>query len=102
VYLLSHIIHDWSEEQALTILRNCRSAMGPDGRLLIAEMVVPPGDEMHPAKMLDVLMLVLLGPGMERTEAQYAELLGRAGFRLERVVPTASPVSILEAVPQPR
>jgi SAM-dependent methyltransferase len=101
-YLLSHIIHDWSEDRALTILRNCRDAMGPDGRLLIAEMVVPPGDEMHPAKMLDVLMLVLLGPGMERTEGQYAELLDRAGFRLERVVPTASPVSIVEAVPQPR
>jgi SAM-dependent methyltransferase len=101
-YLLSHIIHDWSEDRALTILRNCRAAMGPDGRLLIAEMVVPSGDEMHPAKMLDVLMLVVNGPGMERTEAQYAELLDRAGFRLERVIPTASPESILEAVPQPR
>jgi hypothetical protein len=99
VYLLSHIIHDWSEERALTILRNCRSAMGPDGRLLLAEMVVPSGDEMHPAKMLDVLMLVVNGPGMERTEAQYAELLERAGFRLERVVPTASAESIVEARP---
>jgi hypothetical protein len=76
--------------------------MGPDGRLLIAEMVVPPGDEMHPAKMLDVLMLVTNGPGMERTETQYAELLDRAGFTLDRVVPTASAVSIVEAVPQPR
>ena len=98
-YVLSHVIHDWSEERALTILRNCRAAMGPDGRLLIAEMVVPPGDEMHPAKMLDVLMLVINGPGMERTEAQYAELLDRAGFRLERVVPTASAVSIVEGRP---
>jgi hypothetical protein len=101
-YLLSHVVHDWSEERALTILRNCRAAMGPDGRLLIAEMVVPPGDEMHPAKMLDVLMLVTNGPGMERTETQYAELLDRAGFTLDRVVPTASAVSIVEAVPQPR
>ena len=101
-YVLSHIVHDWSEERVLTILHNCRAAMGPDGRLLIVEMVVPSGDEMHPAKMLDVLMLVVNGPGMERTEAQYAELLDRSGFRLERVVPTASAVSIVEAVPQPR
>jgi hypothetical protein len=73
--------------------------VGPDGRLLLAEMIVPSGDEMHPAKMLDVLMLVVNGPGMERTEAQYAELLERAGFRLERVVPTASAESIVEARP---
>jgi hypothetical protein len=65
-------------------------------------MVVPPGDEMHPAKMLDAVMLVINGAGMERSEAQYADLLGRAGFRLERVLPTASPVSVVEAVPQPR
>ena len=62
-------------------------------------MVVPDGDEPHPAKMLDMVMLLVNGDGMERTEAQYAELLDDAGFRLERVVPTASAVSIVEARP---
>jgi SAM-dependent methyltransferase len=97
-YVLSHIIHDWDEERALTVLRNCHEAMGPNGRLLLVESVVPPGDEPHPAKMLDMLMLVCTG-GMERTEDEYADLLGRAGFRLMRVIPTASPVSVIEAVP---
>ena len=60
-YLLSHIIHDWNEDLCLTILGNCRRAMGPDGRLLIIEMVLPEGNTPHPGKMLDLMMLV--GPG---------------------------------------
>jgi hypothetical protein len=101
VYLLSHVIHDWSEEQCLTILGNCRKAMKPDGRLLIIEMVLPPGDEPHPGKILDIVMLVLPG-GQERTAEEYAALLAKAGFRLERLIPTASAVSVVEAVPVDR
>ncbi len=97
-YVLSHIIHDWTEEQCLTILGNCRRAIGPDGRLLIVETVMPEGDTPHQGKLQDLVMLVFPG-GQERTEAEYAELLGKADFRLRRVVPTASVVSIVEAVP---
>lgn len=97
-YLLSHIIHDWKEDQCLTILGHCRQAIGPDGRLLIVEMVLPAGDTPHPGKVLDMVMLVFPG-GQERTETEYASLLGKAGFRLSRVVPTASAVSVVEAMP---
>src|SRR5215471_8750594 len=90
-YLLSHIIHDWSEDQCLTILGNCRRAMKPESRLLIIEMVLPSNGQPHPGKMLDLMMLV--GPGgRERTEPEYATLLSRAGLRLARVVPTESAV----------
>jgi hypothetical protein len=71
--------------------------MDPAGRLLIVEMVLPPGDIAHPGKMLDMVMLVALG-GRERTEAEYASLLRKAGFRLTRVVLTKSAASIVEAV----
>jgi len=95
-YLLSHVIHDWSDEQCLTILGNCRRAMTPSSRLLIIEMVIPPGDVPHPGKMLDIMMLV--GPGgQERTEREYASLLAKAGLHLTRLVPTESPVSVVEA-----
>jgi hypothetical protein len=95
-YLLSHIIHDWSEAQCLTILGNCRRAMNPASRLLIIEMVLPEGNAPHPGKLLDLVMLV--GPGgRERTEGEYAELLAKAGLRLSRVVPTESAVSVVEA-----
>jgi O-methyltransferase domain/Dimerisation domain len=96
VYLMSHIIHDWNEEQCLTILTNCRRAMGPNSRLLIVEFVLPPGNEFHPGKMTDMIMLAVPG-GEERTEQQYRELLAKAGFRLERVVGTNSAASVVEA-----
>ncbi len=95
-YLLSHIIHDWSEEQCLAILANCRRAMNPTSRLLIVEMVLPDGDTPHPGKIIDMAMLVAPG-GQERTEQEYGTLLGKAGLRLTRVVPTESPVSVVEA-----
>jgi len=98
-YILSHVIHDWNEDQCLTILGHCRRAIGSAGRLLLVEMVLPPGDTPHPGKMLDMAMLTIPG-GEERTETEYAALLDKAGFRLTRVVPTASLVSIVEAAPR--
>jgi hypothetical protein len=97
-YVLSHIIHDWTEAQCLTILGHCRTAMKPDGRLLIVETVLPAGDTPHQGKLQDMVMLVIPG-GQERTEEEYASLLAKAGFRLKRVVPTESVVSVVEAVP---
>jgi len=95
-YILSHIIHDWDEEKCLTILGHVRQAMKPDGRLLLVEMVLPADDTPHPGKMLDLMMLV--GPGgQERTVPEYDALLAKAGFKLARVVPTASAVSVVEA-----
>jgi hypothetical protein len=95
-YVLSHIIHDWSAGQCLTILENCRRAMKPGAKLLIVEMVLPEGNEPHPGKMLDLVMLTVPG-GEERTPSEYRELLGKAGFRMTRVVPTASAVGVVEA-----
>lgn len=95
-YLLSHIIHDWNEDQCLTILANCRKVMKPSSKLLIIEMVLPAGDTPHLGKMLDMVMLALPG-GEERTEQEYGTLLSKAGFHLTQVVPTNSAVSIVEA-----
>jgi hypothetical protein len=97
-YILSHIIHDWNEDQCLTILGHCRDVIKPGGRLLIVETVLPPGDTPHQGKIQDMVMLVIPG-GQERTESEYAALLGKAGFRLNRVVPTESVVSVVEAIP---
>jgi len=97
-YLLSHIIHDWSEAQCLTILGNCRRVMTPKSRLLIIEMVLPTGNTPHLGKMFDMVMLTVPG-GRERTEPEYCELLEKAGFRFTQVVPTASAVGIVEALP---
>jgi hypothetical protein len=96
-YLLSHIIHDWDDSENATILKNVREAMKPDGKLLIVEMVLPESDEPHMGKMLDMMMLLVPG-GEERTRSEYAKLLEPNGFRVTRVVPTNSAVSVVEAV----
>jgi O-methyltransferase domain len=97
-YLLKAIIHDWADDQSLTILRNIRSAITPKGKLVILELVLPEGAPSHPGMLLDLEMMVQTG-GRERTASEYANLLAQAGFQQTRVVPTAGPMSIIEAVP---
>jgi len=97
-YLMRHIIHDWDEEKALTILRHCRKAIKPAGKLLLVEAVIPPGNDPSWSKFLDLNMLLIPG-GQERTEAEYRQLLGQAGFRIMRIVPTRTEMSVIESVP---
>lgn len=95
-YILSGVIHDWNDESAVRILRNCRRAMRPDARLLIIDTVLTPSSD--PARaMMDVLMMVLTG-GRERTESEFRSLLHDAGFSLANVTPTMG-ASILESRP---
>jgi hypothetical protein len=96
VYVLRKVIHDWNDEKAAAILRNCRNAMTPHGRVLVVETIVPSGSEPDSVKLVDANMLVVTG-GVERTEAEYKAMFAAVGLRLERVIPTARPISILEA-----
>jgi hypothetical protein len=96
VYLLKKVIHDWNDQQAVLILSKCREAMAPHGKVLVAETIIPPGDQPDTIKLIDANMLAVTG-GAERTEAEYAALFVAAGLRLERVILTARPISILEA-----
>jgi SAM-dependent methyltransferase len=97
--IMKHIIHDWDDESATRILQACRRALGPKGKLLIVDTVIPPGNAFHFGKLLDLEMLVLSTRGRERTKQEFAHLLAGAGFRLKRIVPTPGPKSIVEAVP---
>ena len=96
-YLMRHIIHDWDDEKSLTILRNCHAVMPTDGKLLVVESVIPPGNEPFAGKFLDLVMLLIPG-GKERTEAEYRALYEEAGFELSRIVPTNTELSIVEGV----
>ncbi|MTD15667.1 methyltransferase [Nakamurella sp. YIM 132087] len=102
-YVLAQILHDWPDVDAVRILRRVREAMlrtgSPAARLLVLEQVVPDDTRPHPARLLDLHMLVLLG-GRERTERQWRELLSRSGFRVERITAGARS-ALLEAVPEP-
>jgi hypothetical protein len=96
-YILSHILHDWADADAIRILRNCRQAMAPTGRILAVELVVAPANQPDFGKCLDLHILVLLG-ACERTETDFRDLYAAAGFRLARIIPTGGR-SIIEGVP---
>jgi SAM-dependent methyltransferase len=98
IYILSRVIHDWDDERSSAILQNCRRAMAPSGKLLLAEEVIPVGDTPSYGKLSDLHMLVSPG-GQERTEAEYRTLYEAAGFTLRRVIPTRSRVSVIEGTP---
>ncbi len=102
-YVLKYIIHDWDDTRAVSILKQCRRAIAPGATLLVIDQVLPERLEARPtalaAARLDLLMLVLTPGGRERTASEFGQLLRAAGFELQRVISTQSPLSILESFP---
>jgi hypothetical protein len=96
-YIMKHIIHDWPDEGCINILKACRKGVKPGGKLLVVDNVIQPGNDFAPGKFLDLQMLIFPG-GCERTEIQFRELFAAAGWRLNRIIPTASVESIVEGV----
>lgn len=97
-YIMKHIIHDWPDDRCLLLLKACRKGVNPGGKLLVVDDVIQPGNDFSPGKLLDLQMLIFPG-GCERTEKQFRDLFAAADWRLTRIIPTASSVSIVEAVP---
>lgn len=92
---MKQVLHDWNDEKCQMILSRCRQAMQPSSRLLIVEMAIDsPADLM--GAFFDLHMQVVLG-GKERTESEFNALLQKAGMKLSRIIPTRSPVKIIEA-----
>ena len=98
IYILRHIIHDWTDKEAISILKSCRTAIPETGRLLIVEGVIEPGNDPSSFKWLDLVMMLCWG-GMERTREQYSRLAKETEFELLRIIPTTSEISILEFKP---
>ena len=96
IYLLRKVLHDWDHRRAGQLLAVCRDAMPAGARLVVAEAIVPEGNAPAYAKLLDLLMLAYAG-GRERTEREYRALLAAAGFTVDRIVPTRSSLSLIEA-----
>jgi hypothetical protein len=96
-YIMKHIIHDWDDDRALRILENIRRAMGAKrGRVILLESVIPPGNTPDFGKIIDLEMLMMPG-GKERTAEEFGKLFAQAGFELTKIVPTKSPLSVVEA-----
>ena len=99
-YIMKHIIHDWDDARSVAILKNIRSAMASrDGRLILLDTVLQPGNQPDLGKLIDLEMLLLPG-GRERTGEEFRALFAQAGFALTKIVPTESPLAVIEARPQ--
>jgi len=93
-YIMKYILHDWDDERCVKILSNCRAAMNKNGRVLVVDSVVPPGNAPGYVKLLDIEMLVI--GGRERTKADFSSIFRKSGLKLTRVIATKSPLSIIE------
>jgi hypothetical protein len=95
-YIMKYILHDWSDQECVRILRNCRDAMNEKGKVLVVDTVIAPGNDPAWGKLLDIQMLII--GGRERTKKEFATMFAEAGLKLTRVVPTKGPLSIVEGV----
>lgn len=98
IYLLSNVIHDWGDADALRILRNCRAAMDQSTPLIVLEAVLPRHGQTDGTVMSDVNMLVML-TGRERTQDEYASLLHTAGLHVSKTTSISGRLSLIEAFP---
>jgi hypothetical protein len=97
-YSLKHVLHGCSDEQSITVMKNCHKAMVENGKLLIVERIVGSGPDSFLAKFLDVNMMLLVKGGCERTETEYRNIIEASGFKVTKVVPSKSGTSVIEAV----
>jgi O-methyltransferase domain/Dimerisation domain len=98
-YIMKRTIHDWSDDQSTKILSACRAGVSNGGRLLVIDSVVPADVSFSPIKFMDLIMMLFSG-GKERTEEEFQMLFAGSGWRLNRIIPTASPLSIVEGIPE--
>jgi SAM-dependent methyltransferase len=96
IFLLKSIIHDWDDDQSLRILSNCARALRPNGRVILIERLLTDDVAAGSVSLIDVNMLAVL-PGRERTEREYADLFARAGLRLDRMISSVPPFSVIES-----
>jgi O-methyltransferase domain/Dimerisation domain len=97
-YIMKHIIHDWDDERAIAILKNCHQVMPKNGKLLVVEDVLPPANQPSMGKLLDLEMLLMTSGGRERTETEFKELFAAAGFNLTRIVSAGIAAKVIEGV----
>jgi len=98
-YIMTAILHDWDDEASVRILRNCRKAMSPSGRVLVGDFVLKPSNEPDFGRVVDLEMMLMTDSGRERTEEEFRTIFAQAGLELKRVIPLPSGTCLLEAVP---
>jgi len=97
LYILSNILHDWTDEKCKIILQNLYNAMSVESKLLVVEMIIPQGNEPAIAKLLDLEMMVTTG-GSERTESEFVDLFSSSGFKISKILRNNNEVCLIEVI----
>lgn len=100
LYILKNILHDWDDEKCILILKNIQKAMPPASKLLIIETIIRNDNNYSFGKMIDILMLLGTENGRERTISEFRNILNGSGFKINKVIPTIAPFSLIECVKQ--
>lgn len=100
IYILSFILHDWSDTDAARILDAIGKQAPGSARLRMFEHIIPADGSPHVSKFNDVAMLLLFGEGRERTEDEFRHLLDQTGWRIETVTEWEG-TSLIEACRTP-
>ena len=100
LYILKNILHDWDDEKCILILKNILNAMKKDSKLLIIETIIKNDNNYSFGKMIDILMLLGTENGRERTIDEFGKILGNSGFKINKVIPTVAPFSLIECLKQ--
>ena len=99
LYLIKWVLMDRSDEEAVKLLKTCKGAMTRDGKILVVEMIMPPGNQPSFSKIMDLQMMLLSGRGRISTREEFEKLFKAAGLEARQWISTPSPNSIIEAVP---
>jgi hypothetical protein len=96
-YLLKNVLHNWNEDDCIRILKNVRNVMPDHGKILIIEMVIEEDNRPSFGKLIDIQMMVFMNKGKERTRKEFHELFKKADLKVNRIIRTVAPLSIIEA-----
>ena len=97
-YILKNIIHNWSDDDCCRILTTLGKILPENGKILVIEMVIEEDNRPSFGKLLDIQMMVFMTSGRERTALEYKRLIENSGLRISRIIPTISPLSIIEVI----
>ncbi len=95
IYVVRHVVHNWGDAEAATVLRHCAEALPPGGKVLVIEGILLPGNRKDMTRLLDLEMMVLSGTGRERNKAEFRQLFKKAGLRLTSTRPLANTARII-------
>lgn len=98
-YVLCRVLHDWEDDKCIKILKNCREAINPDGKLIVVEQIIYPGNERSFTKVTDLWMMMMFHHGRERTQKEFEKIFELSGFKLEEIYNTRVTDRVIEAKP---